>query len=172
MPPTPPSEAAPRQGAAAQETPSLCLRACDSGLVPYIQCVNNQPHVGVRGQCRSVQIYTKIRIRACLCEKKVPRFSHRWEMMGKSRSIHLPDTYQTPTRRLSVACRSHGASGQKIDPSAQYFRPGAVTLGMNRHLKRALRIALLLLLVAGTAACGGSANMHKHKKSDCNCPTF
>ncbi len=30
----------------------------------------------------------------------VPLFSHRWEMMGKSRSIHLPDTYQIPTRGL------------------------------------------------------------------------
>ena len=30
----------------------------------------------------------------------VPLFSHRWEMMGKSRSIHLPDTYRIPTRGL------------------------------------------------------------------------
>ena len=39
--------------------------------------------------------------------------------------------------------------------------------------RRILRVIMLLLvacLVCG--ACGSSANMHKHKRSHCDCPSF
>lgn len=39
--------------------------------------------------------------------------------------------------------------------------------------KRILRVVAVLLvasLVCG--ACGGSVNMHKHKRSHCDCPSF
>lgn len=44
-------------------------------------------------------------------------------------------------------------------------------LGMK---KKTLFRLMALLLVAGMActACSSSVNMHKHNRSDCDCPTF
>ncbi len=33
-------------------------------------------------------------------------------------------------------------------------------------------IALMLVVVLACGACGSSANMHKHKRSHCDCPSF
>ena len=33
-------------------------------------------------------------------------------------------------------------------------------------------IAVLLIASVAFTACGSSANMHKHKRSDCDCPSF
>lgn len=33
-------------------------------------------------------------------------------------------------------------------------------------------IALLLLAATVCTACGGTATMHKHKRSHCDCPSF
>ncbi len=39
--------------------------------------------------------------------------------------------------------------------------------------KKILRLMAVLLVVALVCgACGSSANMHKHKRSDCDCPSF
>ena len=44
---------------------------------------------------------------------------------------------------------------------------------MKNRRKTLLRTAALLLAACLVCtACGGSVNMHKHKKSDCDCPTF
>ena len=40
--------------------------------------------------------------------------------------------------------------------------------------KKTIFRLVVLLLVAGVAfsACSSGVNMHKHKRSDCDCPTF
>lgn len=39
--------------------------------------------------------------------------------------------------------------------------------------KRIIQLTVLMLVAClALGACGSSPNMHKHKRSDCNCPRF
>ncbi|MGX8712857.1 MAG: hypothetical protein ACSW8I_04115 [bacterium] len=92
----------------------------------------------------------------------LPLFSHRspildgrtmgeqWENDGRNT---LPDTYFSPLGCTII------------------WRHPRYHIKMKN--KRLLRLtALMLVACLACTACGSSANMHKHKRSDCDCPTF
>lgn len=53
----------------------------------------------------------------------------------------------------------------------QYHIGFVVIVGMKQ--KKILRLTAMLLLVAlAFTACSSTATMHKHKRSNCDCPSF